>query len=102
MSRDHVHSASTPAPELQTIVNAVGNASRVPITSEVIAAILQGKGGLPSHVRTIFSDVSLRGLEQAGTVFGIGLATILDAYGVARASVAAANPELDRALAERW
>ncbi len=89
-------------PGMLAIKHAVENASNQPITEAEIIAVLQGAGGNPSHVRAIFGDVSLQAIASVGASAGTDLATILDAYRAAREAVAAANPELDAALAERW
>ena len=65
-------------------------------------AILRGEGGLPKHLRAIFGDVSLQTISKACASCDIPLPTILEAYRVARDSVAAANPELDEALIGGW
>ena len=92
----------TNPPEFQTIVNAVANTRAPPITAAEIIAILKGEGGRAPHVKTLFSDVTLAGLERAGASVGIDRATILEAYRVAKDTVAAANPTLDEALEVTW
>ena len=87
---------------LKTITNAVENASNEPITPAAILAILRSGRGHPSHVRAIFGDVSLRALDRAAAAAGIDPAALLGAYAIARDAHAAANPELERALTERW
>lgn len=89
-------------PHLLTIMNAVENASRVPITPAAILAILAGDGGLPSHVRVVFSDVSFRALEAAGAASGIDAPALLAAYRRAKDTAGAANPEIDRMLSDPW
>jgi hypothetical protein len=87
---------------LIAIRHAVENASTEPIADDGILAILRGAGGAGSHVRAVFGDVSLSMLARAGRAAGIGLPTILAAYREARATAAAANPELDEALKGEW
>ena len=82
--------------------HAVENASNDPITDSGILAILSGSGGSGSHLRAVFGDASLHALVDAGAFGGVSLNTILTAYAAAKASAAAANPELDAALAGGW
>ncbi len=82
--------------------HAVENASNDPITDSGIVAILSGSGGSGSHLRAVFGDASLRALADAGASRGVSLDTILAAYAAAKASAAAANPELDAAMAGDW
>jgi hypothetical protein len=92
----------TVVPGMLAIRHAVGNASQEPITDAGIMAILRGGGGVPSHLRAVFGDVSLASILNVGASAGISRRTILDAYRTARDSVAAANPDLDAALKEDW
>ena len=71
-------------------------------TDEGLAAILRGEGDTGSHLRAVFGDTSLQALADAGASQGVPLGTILAAYAAARTSAAAANPELDAALAGDW
>ena len=87
---------------LLTLRHAAENAAIDPISDEGIVAVLRGEGGQGSHLRAIFGDVSLQALVAAGASRGISLDTILAAYAAARATAAAANPELDAALTEGW
>jgi hypothetical protein len=82
--------------------HAVENASDEPITDDGIVAILRGAGGIGSHLRAIFGDASLQALSKAGASQGVPFQTILAAYAAAKATAAAANPELDRALNGGW
>ncbi|MBS0641011.1 MAG: hypothetical protein U1E70_20440 [Acetobacteraceae bacterium] len=82
--------------------HAVENASVDPVTDAAILAILRGEGGNSSHLRALFGDASLSAILAAGAGAGINRSTILDAYRSARATAAAANPELDAALTEAW
>lgn len=94
--------ASATAPGMRGLLNVVENASNAPVTPAMVLAILRGEGGHPSHLRAVFGDASLPLLERAGAAAGIELADILAAYGEAKRIAAAANPELDRALSERF
>ena len=82
--------------------HAAENAGNDPISDENLVAILRGEGGTGSQLRAVFGDASLQALAEAGASRGVPLATILAAYAAARASAAAANTELDEALAEAW
>jgi hypothetical protein len=82
--------------------HAVENASNEPITDDGIIAILRGAGGIGSHQRAIFGDASLQALTRAGASQGVPLHIILAAYTAAKATAAAANPELDKALNGGW
>lgn len=95
MQRNHSHA-------LLALRNAVGNASNHPLSDTEIVAILRGGHASGSHLRAVFGDVSLRAIAHAGASHGIEMPTILAAYQAARASAAAANPELDRALLPDW
>lgn len=86
---------------LLALMNAVRNGSSIEATPDMVLAALRGEGGEPSHLRAVFGDVALDGLERAGAAHGIALDTILDAYEHAKSAVWAANPELDAALADR-
>ncbi len=93
---------ATSAPGMLAIRHAAENASNEPITDAGIMAILRGEGGSASHMRAVFGDVSLQSISKAGAACGIPLPTILEAYRIARRTVAAANPELDEALNGGW
>lgn len=95
MDRSQVHG-------LTALRHAAENASNDPITNEGLFAILRGEGGTGSHLRAVFGDASLQALASAGASNGIPLETILAAYAAARVSAAAANTELDAALAGGW
>nr|WP_294510671.1 hypothetical protein [uncultured Rhodopila sp.] len=84
------------------IRHAVEDASNEPIGDAGIMAILRGEGGVPSHLRAGFGDVSLASILNAGASGGVSRPAILDAHRAARDSVAAANPEREAALKEDW
>jgi hypothetical protein len=94
---DHAHCSGMIA-----LRHAVENASNEPITNGGIIAILRGAEGTGSHLRAIFGDASLQALTSAGASQGVALRTILAAYAAAKATAAAANPELDVALNKGW
>jgi hypothetical protein len=52
-------------PSVLAIRHAVENASQEPITDAGIMAILRG-GGVPSHLRAVFGDVSLASILNVG------------------------------------
>lgn len=83
---------------LQTIRNAIENASQVPITDEGIRAILTGGSGHASHRRALFSDVSVSTLFRYLSATNISRQSMLFAYQAARDEVCAANAELDDLL----
>jgi outer membrane murein-binding lipoprotein Lpp len=82
--------------------NAAENASTEPIDDAGIAAILCGQGGSGSHRRAIFGDASQATILSAAIALGIDRRTVLRAYRAAREECAAANRDLDAALAEGW
>ncbi|HXT09333.1 MAG TPA: hypothetical protein VN715_20645 [Roseiarcus sp.] len=80
-------------------LNAIGNASRVPIRREDLPALLSTGEGEPSHLRALFSDVDLHTLLRLATLYAIDDATLARAYARARKSAAAANAGLDEYVA---
>lgn len=86
--------------DLLAIRNAVENASTVPIDDAGILEHLRGEGRCGAHLRAIFGDVSLAELARVGRLYGIPVPTIIGAYRQAKATAAAANAELDRALVD--
>jgi len=84
------------------IRHAEENASNEPTNDAGIMAIPRGDGGYPSHLLAVFGDVSLQSISKAGASCGIPLPTIIEAYRVARLTVAGANPELNEALNGGW
>lgn len=92
--------SSTPA--FLTIVNAIENASRTPVTPDGIVSMLRDGRGHPSQLRTMFSDVSLQTLESVAASAGLDLQIVLRSYCTAKKTAAAANAELDRILNEPW
>ena len=97
------HAKLSPDEQAMLILrHAVANASNEPITDAGILAVLRGEGGSGSHLRAIFGDASLGAILAAGATAGIDRATILRSYRTARETAAAANPDLDAALTEKW
>ena len=80
-------------PEM-TALNAIENASRVPVRRADLPRLLSTGEGEPSHLRALFGDVDLHTLLRLATLYAIDDATLLDAYARARAQ-AAANAGLD-------
>ena len=79
----------------QTALNAIQNASRVPIAHADLAPLLATGEGEPSHLRALFGDVDLHTLLRLATLFDIDDPTLLRAYARARKNAAAANADLD-------
>ena len=76
-------------------LNAVSNASRLPIDEAAIAGLLASGDGPGSHVRALFGDCSLETLERLCAGAGIPQPQLLRSYAVARRLHVAANAELD-------
>ena len=93
---------TSPKDELLALRNAIENASTIPVDDAAIICMLQGRPGPGSHLRALFSDVGLAELARVGRLHGIGLPTILNAYGRAKSVAIAARPELDQALKDIW
>lgn len=79
-------------------LNAIRNASRIPVGSADIEKMLSAGRGDGSQLRALFGDVSLDTLTWLAIAFGIDQRQLLAAYATARAEAAAANPELDALL----
>lgn len=84
------------------LTNAVENSSVDPVTPDEIVAMLKGGGDKPHQIRALFSDASPSALYRCGAAVGVGPQAILRAYEKARRETAAANPELDLAVAEPY
>ena len=80
---------------LQTAVNAIENASRIPVRRSDIPVMLKTGQGEASHLRALFGDVDLHTLLRLATLFGVDDPTLIRAYDNARRTAAAANAELD-------
>jgi hypothetical protein len=78
----------------QIALNAIENASRVPVRREDLRALLSTGEGEASHLRALFGDVDLHTLLRLATLLGVDDPTLARAYARARAA-AAANPDLD-------
>ena len=76
-------------------LSAIENASREPIRSEDLRALLTTGDGEPSHLRALFGDVDLHTLLRLAEAFDVDDATLVRAYARARKNVAAANADLD-------
>lgn len=83
---------------LQTVLNAMTNASVIPVTPKDAAAVLRSGDGPGSHVRALFGDCSADTLIRYAHELGITDAQLKAAYATARAKHAAANEGLDEAL----
>jgi hypothetical protein len=76
-------------------LNAIGNASRIPVRRENLARLLATGEGEGSHLRALFGDVDLHTLLRLATLLAIDDPMLARAYARARATAAAANAELD-------
>jgi hypothetical protein len=83
-----------------TALSAIANASAVVVTRDDLPKILANGTGEPSHVRALFSDVSLSTLLRLAIAYEITDADLARAYARARQLHAAANPELDAFMRE--
>jgi hypothetical protein len=79
----------------RTALNAIENASTIPIAREDIPRLLSTGEGEGSHLRALFGDVDLHTLLRLATLFDIDDPTLIRAYARARNCAAAANAELD-------
>lgn len=79
----------------QIALNAIENASRIPVRREDLRALLATGEGEGSHVRALFGDVDIHTLLRLATLYGVDDKTLAHAYARARAEAAAANAELD-------
>lgn len=78
----------------QTALNAIANASRVPLAREDLRALLATGEGDGSHLRALFGDVDLHTLLRLASLYGLDDVTLARAYARAR-EAAALNAELD-------
>jgi hypothetical protein len=76
-------------------LNAIENASTIPITREDLPRLLSTGEGEGSHLRALFGDVDLHTLLRLATLFDIDDPTLVRAYARARATAAAASADLD-------
>ena len=83
-----------------TALNAISNASRVPVARADLAALLASGAGDGSHLRALFGDVDLHTLLRLAALYGLDDATLARAYARARRTAAAANAELDELAAD--
>jgi hypothetical protein len=79
----------------QIALNAVENASRVPVRREDLARLLSTGEGEGSHLRALFGDVDLHTLLRLAAMLGVDDPAFARAYARARDHAAAANAELD-------
>jgi hypothetical protein len=83
-----------------TAYSAIENTGCAAPTPAGLRAVLATGAGDPTHVRTLFSDLSLSTLMRLAIEFEISDETLAEAYVRARAHHAASNPELDQFAAE--
>jgi hypothetical protein len=76
-------------------LNAIENASTVPVARGDLPRLLSTGEGEGSHLRALFGDVDLHTLLRLATIFDIDDPTLLRAYARAREAAAAANGDLD-------
>jgi hypothetical protein len=76
-------------------LNAIENASTIPIARDDLPRLLATGEGEGSHLRALFGDVDLHTLLSLATLFGIDDPTLARAYARARRQAAAANADLD-------
>jgi hypothetical protein len=76
-------------------LNAIENASTVPVAREDLLRLLSTGEGEGSHLRALFGDVDLHTLLRLATLFDIDDPTLVRAYARAKGSAAAANGDLD-------
>jgi hypothetical protein len=79
----------------RTALNAIENASTVPVAREDLPRLLSTGEGEGSHLRAFFGDVDLHTLLRLATMFGIDDPTLIRAYARAKTAAAAANADLD-------
>jgi hypothetical protein len=79
----------------RTALNAIENASTLPIAREDLPRLLSTGEGEGSHLRALFGDVDLHTLLRLATLFDIDDPTLVRAYARARDAAAAANADLD-------
>ena len=79
----------------RTALNAIENASTVPVAREDLLRLLSTGEGEGSHLRALFGDVDLHTLLRLATLFDIDDPTLVRAYARARDTAAAANADLD-------
>jgi hypothetical protein len=77
------------------VLNAIENASVVPVAPEDLPRLLSTGEGEGSHLRALFGDVDLHTLLRLAMFFDIDDLTLARAYARARGSAAAANTDLD-------
>lgn len=83
-----------------TVLSAIRNASRSPVSDQDLRRMLETGAGDPSHLRALFGDVDLHTLLRLAALFAIDDRTLAGSYVVARRNVAAANAELDEFAAQ--
>jgi hypothetical protein len=76
-------------------LNAIENASTIPVAREDLPRLLSTGEGEGSHLRALFGDVDLHTLLRLATLFDIDDPTLVRAYARAKRSAAAANADLD-------
>ena len=80
-------------------LNAISNASRIPVRRADLKRLLATGEGEGSHLRALFGDVDLHTLLRLATRFDIDDRTLAGAYAHARKGAAAANADLDEYFA---
>ncbi len=83
-----------------TALNAIENASRVPVRREDLGRLLATGEGEGSHLRALFGDVDLHTLCRLADRLGVDDFTLARSYARARETAAAANAELDEFAAQ--
>jgi len=76
-------------------LNAIENASSIPVAREDLPSLLSTGEGEGSHLRALFGDVDLHTLLRLATLYDIDDLTLVRAYARARGAAAAANADLD-------
>lgn len=83
---------------IQLALNAISNASRVPISEAEAAQVLSTGDGHGSHVRALFGDCSAETLARLAMHVGVEPETLKEAYANAKSRHAASNEDLEDAL----
>ena len=80
-----------------TVLNALSNASRTPVSKDDVLAILVTGDGPGNLVRALFGDCSLETLDRLGQATGFSRSRIKASYRNAKRLHAAANADMDGA-----
>ena len=79
----------------QIALDAIANASHLPVRREDLKRLLGSGEGEGSHLRALFGDVDLHSLLRLAALLEIDDATLVRAYARARGEAAAVNADLD-------